>query len=766
MDSHEVPGAHVHLPFPFLPPIIGRDRELALAHALLLRDDVHLVNLRGPGGIGKTRLAQELTQRLVSTFDLVVFVELAPLREPTLILPAISSALHAPPHRPVLEGLIETIGERRVLLVLDNLEHLLPHVQDLTTLLAHAPHLKIVTTSRRVLHLRSEHDLPLAPLSLPQDDTEQSEAVQLFVRLAKTVDPTFELDDKNRALVERVCVLLDGMPLALELAAARLRAVPLEELVEWLGTPLEVLADGPTDAPRRSRSLRDTVGWSYDLLTPNEQEMFAVCGVFVGGFTKAALEAVTGRPDVRNFLIQLVEHSLLRSTTSLGGRWSMLEPIREFAHERLDESPDVRNVRERHANYYLTLSEQAESWTQTLKAEWMERFKAEHANFEGSLQWFIQEDRAEDATRLCKALRPYWLGRGLNRTAIAWIERVLATPSGRPRTTHRAELLGFAADHTVQLGDSYDSGERYCHESIELHREYGNALGEANVMCSLAWLYDGSGKGDAARDLRLDLLNRYEVLGDQAQVAMVLCNLGTGFIDAGKYDRALAYFDQALPELERLGDVTNLAFHAVFRAVVFKRTGNVDACLHEMKRSWQLGAAIEDRAFLWRALGIVAYLVRQSGQADFATRLLSAQEHVRLQMQRAMLPSRQKELEEEQQALRSILGQAAFEKAWRAGEKISLAKIQSQVDAWFAAPVAMRAKPEDQGMPDVLTSRERDVVALVAAGFSDKQVASKLGIRGGTVSKHVGNVLGKLELKNRTELARWAMTHGVSPSIT
>ncbi|ACO48191.1 LuxR C-terminal-related transcriptional regulator [Deinococcus deserti] len=744
------------------PRLVGRQSELRIAQALLLRPDVRLLNLRGPGGIGKTRLALELARLLAPHFEQVYFVELAPIRDTALLLPTIATAVRAPQNIPPLQGIIETLGTMRALLILDNLEHLLPGLQALVTLLVNTENLTVLSTSRAVLHLRDEHELALGPLTLPHGIAGESEAVTFFVQQARTVDPNFEVTSDNRTQVEHVCTLLDGIPLAIELAAARLRALPLAALVEWLAEPLEVLGDGPRDVPERARSLRDAVRWSADLLSEAERDVFIACGVFVGGFTRAAFETVTGQQDGRSVLLHLVEHSLLRPVAHLEARWSMLEPVREFAEEQLHSHPDAERVRERHAHFYLSLVGQARQSIQTLESEWMARFKDEHGNLHAALRWFIHRDRFEDAVSLCQGLFNYWRGRGLNNFALEWITQVLAMPGAKAAPAMQALILRQAGMHAVRVTTRLDDAERYFQESFNLYAALGDEEGEAFALDGMAAVLGTRGDTEGARRLHLDLAVRFEAYGRLDWLHATWFNLGSGYINEGDAAHGSEFLDKARDLAERRGDVFALAWDSAWRAVLYQRQDRPQAALDECRRAWQLGAGMEDAMFDWACLWLLSTLARVFGQPLFAARLTGARDAVLATTQFPPSPENKARFVAEEQLLRAALGEGVFEREWQAGSQLPLPELRTEIDRWLNLPLERNspATPPAQGG---LTSRERDVVALVAAGMSDKRVAQVLGISMGTVSKHVGHVLEKLELRNRVELARWAIEHGISP---
>jgi len=454
-----------------LTPLLGREREVAAVAGLLARDGVRLVTLTGPGGVGKTRLAIEIAgRRSDASPDGAVFVGLAPVADPALVVPAIAQALgvREAEDRPLAQRVADALRLRRLVLVLDNCEHVLDAAPVVAELLAACPDLTVLATSRVRLRLSAEQEYPVPPLALTDAaDADAADhlhpaALRLFADRARAVQPDFALTPENAPVVADICRRLDGLPLAIELAAARIKVVPPPALLARLERRLPLLTGGGRDMPARHRTMRDTIAWSYDLLLPDEQSLFRRRAVFVGGFDLAAAEAVAARDgssgdEVFDGVAALVEQSLLRQEEGAGGdpRFGMLETVREFGLDRLVADGDEVAVRDRHAVWCLRVIETA--WppraTTSRSGEALARLDAERDNVRAALAWVIARADADSALRLAGGLAEHWWLRGTFSEGRSWLDRAMALPgggrrSGPPRSTARARWPCFRGTWT------------------------------------------------------------------------------------------------------------------------------------------------------------------------------------------------------------------------------------------------------------------------------------------------------------------------------
>lgn len=581
-------------------PLVGREGEVEGLRGLLLREGVRLVTVSGPGGVGKSRLAVQVASALLADFaDGVFFVPLASVRDPDRLIPAVAEVLglHESSGRPLLDSLKDYLRTKRLLLLLDNFEQLLAAAPVVSDLLAAAPHLHILVTSRAALHLRGEHEFPVPPLSLPELDERQmtkdeghmlsdpsslvvrlssSEAVRLFIERAQAVKPDFALTPENALAVAEICRRLDGLPLAIELAAARVLLLPPQALLARLGSRLNVLIGGPRDLPARQHTLRDTIDWSYNLLSQEEQRLFARLGVFVRGCTFEALQAVCDPDGTLNALevaASLADKSLLRYIEQADSepRFAMLETIREFAQEKLRESGEVEAVRVRHLDYFLTLAEKAEPQLKgPQQMAWLHRLEAEHDNLRAALARALAQagDDSSAALRLAAALHWFWFVRGYWSEGREWLAKALATdkplpapPSpdrereegGVPLLSARARALNAAGLLAWYQGD-VAVARALLEESVTLCRQttdqHNLAYALAYLSTSVLWMGDAAeGRAQAEESAAL-----FEQIGDRWGCAYALLNAGVATYWQGDYTGARTFFEHSLALFRAIGD--------------------------------------------------------------------------------------------------------------------------------------------------------------------------------------------------------------------
>ncbi|MFN2484595.1 MAG: adenylate/guanylate cyclase domain-containing protein [Candidatus Limnocylindria bacterium] len=551
-----------------LTSFLGRRAELAEIADLLA--GARLLTLTGPGGTGKTRLSLQAAAEAAHTFPGgVFFVPLAPITDPELVAPTILRSMGvrefagAPPE----ERLIEELGDRLVLLVLDNLEQVLGAGPLIGRILQAAPNLKALASSRAPLRVYGEREYPVPPLGLPDPDDEATvaslshyEAVTLFVERAVAIKPDFALTDANAPAVAEIVRRLDGLPLAIELAAARIKLLPPKAMLARLETRLSLLESGARDLPPRQRTLRGAIAWSHDLLDAAGRRLLARLSAFLGGATLDAADAVCGPvdelgTDVLDGLGTLVDQSLVRQDEIEDEpRFAMLETIREFAHERLVESGEAERVLKRHAEHFLALAEQAEPFlTRRDQKPWLDRLEREHDNLRAALSFLIERHDAPAARRLAASLWRFWQIRGHLREGRERLTAVLAvgTDDEDPRSLSRA--LEAAGGIAYWQGD-FDAARAWYERSLALEREHGERRGMANALYNLSFVYSIPGTNTpAGRELIEESVAIYRELGETAGMAKAIWGLGNSLLAEQEYRPALDAFKESLA-LARAGD--------------------------------------------------------------------------------------------------------------------------------------------------------------------------------------------------------------------
>jgi predicted ATPase/class 3 adenylate cyclase len=671
-------------------PFLGREREVAEVVALLWSSNARLVTLTGPGGTGKTRLALQAAAELLDAFpDGVFFVPLAALRDPELVPSAIASALGLRDQagQTPAQAVREALAGKRLLLVLDNVEQVAASATFVGELLAAVPDLEVLATSRLPLRLRAEHEYPVTPLALPPasgtppEQLLQYEAVRLFVERAQAVRSGFVLTPEIAPAVAEITRRLDGLPLAIELAAARVRLLPPAALLARLEKRLPLLTGGPRDAPARQQTLRDAIAWSYDLLTAGEQALFRRLSIFAGGFSLEAAEAVAnpgGELDVLDGVDWLSEHSLLRPGAGTDGdpRFTMLETIREYGLERLEQNGEAEATRRAHTEFFLALVEEAESkLTSPEQLVWLERLEAEHDNLLVALNWAVVSD-AQIALRLVWGLAWFWYFRGYLREGRAWLERALAA-SGDPGPLH-AGALTAAGRLSRHLGD-YEGAIALLERSLELARSFQDRRAEALALHELGALA-GLAEGDADREVALTeaSLALWRELGDPWGTARTLNNLGYEAYLQGDLDRAVSLLDEGVTLARAAGDRLVLGYIVDSRGVVAEAQGELERATDLYREALaladQVGAPLVE-AF---ALSSLAGMAARQGQPARAARMWGAASALRDAIG-TRLP-----LEEEERfagslsAVRELLGEEAFAAAWEEGRAQPLDQVVAE----------------------------------------------------------------------------------------
>lgn len=832
------PVAATNLPQP-LTSFVDRQRESQDLTRLLAGH--RLVVITGPPGVGKTRLALKVASDVLAEYENGVYlVRLAPLRDPDLVASAIAHAVGVQEmsQQPLLEVLAGFLRDKQMLLVLDNFEHLIEAVPRVARLLARCSRLTLLVTSRERLRVQGEWEFSVGPMGLPEHGASvppallsEYGATALFLERVAEHRPGGALTDEDASAVAAICRGLDGLPLAIELTAPRIRLFRLTELLQRLEHPLEVLTQGSRDLPARQRTLRDEIEWSYRLLDAAEQRLFRQLSVFAGGCTREAIEAVGGEassdgigtvdarqpaPVSLDALASLVDKNLLRADERTDGemRFRMLETIRQYAHEQLMAAGEREATAERHARYFMALAEEAEPHLR--RAEqclWLDRLERELDNFRAALEWGAKEPPGEAGLRLASALMWFLLLRGYLGEGRRWLERGLARAGPATRSVAVAAAM-HGAGQLAWVQSDMMAADAFYEGSAAMYRELGDERGLAH---SLAWMgTQALHHGDlaAARVHELESLGLFRNVGDTWGIAWSAHVLSGVALTFGDLVQARQLVDESLDKFRALGDRYGLSYTLFALSVLEFISGGYEqsaaaadkavAVSRELGYPWGVALGLMQRALVARHQGqsglaarlygeglrntrllgdrlLTAYCIEGLAGTDAArqqpggtVRILGATEAVREALAAPMLPMYAASYEQAVTTLRGALGEQSFADAWAEGRSMqfedAVADALALVRELGAAAGEIQHTANAPTVPAPffmgLSSRQIEVLQLLTAGHSNREIAEALVLSERTVERHVENIYRKIGVAGssaRAAAASYALNHGLAP---
>ncbi len=768
--------------------MIGRQREIDDVGGLLVRPDVALVTIVGPGGAGKTRLAMAVANELAPSFrDGVWWVPLSTVDDPKLVLSTVAGALGRldTGDVPIEHRLHDRLASAEMLIVLDNLEHLRAAGQDLVALLRACSGVKLLVTTRTVLRLSLEHVYTIAGLPVPTthsawqvDQLEHNDAVQLFVARAQAANPMFRLDDQNAAPVLDICRRLEGLPLALELAAARTRILSPQALQADLSKRLALLSGGPADHPRRHHTIREAVDWSLQLVHPEELVMFRRLATFAGPFTAPMAAAIAASdldapehpsPDaiddsllaMYEALTSLIDQSLIHrvSTSTDEPRFRLLRTIRELAHEQLEASGEAEAIARRHAHVLLALAEEAAPHlTGGEQVEWLSRLERSLDDLRAGIAWCREHGAFEMELRFAVALWRFGYTRGHLSEARSWLREALArnpAPSAL-----RVVALNAAGLLASTQGDPDDAVDLHT-EAIEISQLLDDQRGIAVALNGLGDAAAAHGDRAMARERYEAALALFRELGERRGIAAALTNLGNRAWDEMDLDAAVMLHTQARTIFQEIDERRGLAWSAKNLGTLAAQQGRLDDARPLLREALTRYEALGDRSGEVDVLEGFAEIAHGEGRAEIEGILFSVAQAIRDEIGEPVPVSMRERHDASLERVRQALGRR-FDRIWAEGQ------VTSPEDAITAAlamgstlPVPLRQQEAETGPAHTLSAREIEVVRLIAEGRSNKEIAEALYISVRTVGTHLTHIFGKLDVSSRSALTAYAHRTGI-----
>lgn len=760
-----------------LTSFIGREREIAKVKRLLA--PTHMLTLTGSGGCGKTRLALRVAGELLDSFrDGVWLIELAPLTEPLLVPQTVSSALglRSESARSIVDQLKEHLKEKQVLLILDNCEHLIRACAELSDQLLHAcPRLRILTTSREPLNVTGETTFLVPPLSLPDPGQPlsakallQSEAIALFAERARAVQSKFQITPANASAIAQICWRLDGIPLAIELAAARVRSIGAEEIAARLDDRFQLLTSKSRTTLPRQQTLYASIDWSFDLLSETERTLFRRLAVFSGGWTlKAAEEVCAGNglhlPDPLNLLTNLVDKSLVIHSDKDEPRYYFLETIRQYAREKLVAANEGTALQARHLKYFFNLAEQAVPELKGRQQEvWFERLEREQDNLREALESSLRTASHDVRLNFAGNLFWFWFVRGHLREGSAWLERALTGSEGASASASaRARALEALGAMMIFLGE-FDRGLGFHGQALALFREAGDERHTAFVLNAIGLAAQFQGDHLKAKQFFEEGLALRRAIGDEWGTAQSLHALAGITFNEGDLERTAALDQESLELYRKVGDLRGVARISIFYGSFEIQRGDSEkgiplaseglSLLLQLRDKWSFAQAIESLARSFFHI---------HGDPEFIIRLLGAAQALRESIGSRLGTAGQAPLDQIAHTIREQLSEEQFKKAWAAGRAMDMEQVIVDTEHWMRSDTrsATRQVAESDENLAGLTERETQVLHWLALGLTNQEIADRLVLSKRTVEAHLRSIFSKLDVTTRSAATRIAMEH-------
>ncbi len=763
-DAGASGGATARVPLS-VASFVGRQQELAQIPRLLDDDQTRLLTLTGPGGVGKTRLALEVARRVEADFaDGVRYIRLATANDPGEVLPTVAHAIGATERsdRSLVDTLVDALRDRHLLLVFDNFEHLLAvPPRWLETVLAQCPRITALVTSRRPIGISGERTFTVTPMPVPdRDDLDaatRTASIVLFSQRASAIRSDFAITPDNVRDVIEICRRVDGLPLAIELAAARIRVMPPREILHRLDDRLTLLASRYRDVPLRHHSMHATIAWSHGLLAPHEQRAYRELSVFSGGFRLPAAGLVLSLDNdaALDAVNALAGASLLRATTTSGDetRYFMLETIRAFGLEQLDASGDAASVRDRHADWCLALARSAEPVDPVVDTTWFDRLEEERANMVAALTWLYTSGRLDDLAQLLIGTRWLWYPAGRESEGLAWFDRLLERHPAMDDTT-RSDVLCWRG-HLAQMLNRPDA-TAYLDEALRLARATGDPQRQAVVTEMLAIVAEDGGDYERGEALFRSARELYALAGSDWAFLTIDYHLGIVEYGMGDFDRARKQLDATRLAAEAAREQLVPVWTRNFLALIACAEGDPDRAIATL-----VDQPIDLAGGHWHDLpvyvGTVAVIASTRHQHNVAARLFGVMSrHAGL----LMLPERAA-FNQAMETTRASMGDSAFESELERGRRLRRTQAEGDIRRALRLVSAVDVATEAPSTVNNLTRRERDVLRLLADGLTNREIGDALSLSHRTVSSHINSILTKLDVRSRTAAAAFAIRHDI-----